>query len=638
MKKREYKLLEELKNKRISKEEIKRTLNFSSDDLLVQSLFELMSNQLDQDAEDISYLKSVISLVKDIIYDSIDIDRKMMKRKIKKLIEKIDTIEIENRSIDNKENDFLKTLTSVESDLMKLDYILETCENRKYKILMFIIEENKNLDYLEKTLDYFPNSVNVKDKDGNSLYFNLIQKYIKQIRDQNEDKEVLLYLNNIILLLGKRKELEFSQKEQSRCLELIFNELKSTHMKSKDSVKQLKRLEELLIEKEDHIDYQQLLSKYHINIEFPNKIIEEIGTCQCNIDQYMYPGYVEITDYIMTIDRFNAKELDDGLSIKTLKNGNYLYGIHITDPLAYMPYSSVVIQEAITREENIYIDRCNSNQSREVISLFPESFSRNQGSLNKGLKRLAKSYYFELDRNGELVDQKYLNTIITVSKRATYNEVNYTLEKGSNDHQFENTIRLLDELTEKLEQKLAIDDLYMDIEKKKRKTIEREKQDNTRAGKIVSTAMIYTGYQVANYFAKEGYPTLYRVHQMNNEAKEKLKQEILNLSPTSNKSMFKQLYEVLLGIYPKATYDIKGRHEGLGLDHYCHVTSPIRRAADIVVDHSLNICYFKNPSDKEIQKLEKEILQAKGIINKKSDDIDQFMNEYVMLKKKRKRS
>ena len=159
---------------------------------------------------------------------------------------------------------------------------------------------------------------------------------------------------------------------------------------------------------------------------------------------------------------------------------------------------------------------------------------------------------------------------------------------------------------------------------------------NNEGEKIVNNIMIFTGKEVANFFYENSYPTLYRIHNIDTNQLSDLKKEIDKTSIV-NKEEFNRLYSTLLNLYPKASYDTKGSHTGLNLQHYCHCTSPIRRAADIVVENSLDVCYFGNPSDKEIYNLENSVNKAKNIINKSYSNNILFLEQYNNLKTKVKK-
>ena len=94
-------------------------------------------------------------------------------------------------------------------------------------------------------------------------------------------------------------------------------------------------------------------------------------------------------------------------------------------------------------------------------------------------------------------------------------------------------------------------------------------------------------------------------------------------------------YKLIEGIYPRGWYDKEGSHDGLCLDHYCHCTSALRRAADIVVEHALEVCYDKEPTEEELQKLQEEIEKRAQQINSKQGPIEWFLKDYQRVYRRR---
>jgi len=144
------------------------------------------------------------------------------------------------------------------------------------------------------------------------------------------------------------------------------------------------------------------------------------------------------------------------------------------------------------------------------------------------------------------------------------------------------------------------------------------------------------GDEVAKFFAEKEYPCLYRTLEIDKTTTKQLETMINNVTNTYGGRVYDKLYQLISGIYPKAEYAKSGRHSGLDLDHYCHITSELRRAADIVVEHALEICYDKVPTEEELNELEKEIDRVSTLINNKSKKIDWFTSEYKALVKTRR--
>lgn len=96
-----------------------------------------------------------------------------------------------------------------------------------------------------------------------------------------------------------------------------------------------------------------------------------------------------------TIDPADAKDFDDALSIQKLENNNYEIGIHIADVSNYLKEDMKMNDEAIQRENSVYlVDR--------TIPMLPEVLSNDLCSLVEAKDRLTMSAVFEMDNNGEV--------------------------------------------------------------------------------------------------------------------------------------------------------------------------------------------------------------------------------------------
>lgn len=511
----------------------------------------------------------------------------------------------------------------------------------RYDLLESIIENSKSIEYIEKTFIDLKGSVNEKDKEGNSLFYNIVTKYIKTIKKGQNSKERLLYYNNIMLLMKSQRCFELSKKEKSKCLNTIYSFLNTLDSNREDyrfRKNAVNRLKETVLSKSisEINNINELTSKYNIYISFSPKVLNEAKRIKYTPDQEK----TRIKDYIISIDGENIVEIDDGLSAQKLPDGTYLLGVHIASPLSYISIDSPMVNEAIKRTSAIYLHNrmhlIPNEAPTSLITMFPKDFSTNIVSLNKKQIRNAKSYYFRIDSSGNIIEREFFRSVINNKKQCSYNEVNNILQHGCDNERLLYTVNTLQEISEILSKRIKLEKIYAD---KKMSTANpaKLKLGNSQAELIVSRPMILTGCEVATYFADNGYPLLYRVHEVSNEDLENLKRELNKLSINDNKKAFNHLYTKLLNLYPKPRNDIEGEHHGLNLKHYCHCTSPIRRAEDIVNERALDVCYFSNPNDKDIYRLEEFINRSKDTINKQSDNISMFLYEYDSIKTKLKK-
>ena len=151
--------------------------------------------------------------------------------------------------------------------------------------------------------------------------------------------------------------------------------------------------------------------------------------------------------------------------------------------------------------------------------------------------------------------------------------------------------------------------------------------------------MLLTGNRVAEFFYNNNYPCLYRVHSVNENDIDRIEELIDNMAKTYGKSGMKNIYKIIGGsvkLYPSGWYAKEGSHYGLGLKHYCRCTSTLRRSADIVVEHALEVCYDNTPTEEDLRKLEIEIDERAKSMNNMQEATSWFVKDYKVNAKKRR--
>lgn len=628
------------KGDKISKKHFEQLFLTEDSETLENLLFSFLYDEVESISHDsdINYLFKAFLYIETLVERYSDIDKKKIKRKLRKIIEKIETIEDENSGFktNKKMINRVDKLKELIYDLY--DRILVKKDNY-YELLEYFIFEIKKISYIEKIFKTFDHTIKAKSLNGETIFCSVIEKYIEVIKDsKSENQDDILYFKNVISLMRNIEGFNLSNSEKSKLLHDILiniNLLNKKDKRYKEQKELLIELKEIIKNENDRVTINKIANYYNIDIDFEDSILEELKIQQSKYKKF--PNRKVIDDYMITIDGRNTYEIDDGLTAKVMKNGNYLLGVHIASVLAYLPFESSLVQNAISKGSSIYLAKNGiySKDENKVIPLFPYDFSTRDASLIEGEYRLANSYFFEIDKNGNIINETYEKTIVKNKRQCTYNEANNIIEYGSkNEYELENILHLLSEIAYVLDNRYHPSEIYQAMKSQSNDPAKVILGSST-AEHIVNQTMVLTGSEVGNWFKdpKRSYPCLLRVHQINNDTVKKLQESIESFIVNSDKERFERLFESLSGIYPKAYYDLSGRHDGMNLDNYCHVTSPLRRSADILQEYALDICYFNKPTDSNLYELERLLTEKKNIINARNNSIDYFLDDCRFQKK-----
>ena len=312
---------------------------------------------------------------------------------------------------------------------------------------------------------------------------------------------------------------------------------------------------------------------------------------------------------IFTIDGAGAKDLDDAVSLRRLKDGWQL-GVHIADVSSYVPEKSALDRLVMSRGTSVYF-------TDKVVPMLPECLSNGACSLNAGEEKYALTALINLDSEGKIIKTKIVPSIIKSRLRGVYSEVNKILG-GTADAELKTkyravtpTLKKMQELYEILSRKaeargyldMSIDEAViilgedgapMDIVRAERGVGER----------MIEQFMLTANEAVATLLSERGIPCVYRVHE--SPAPDKLenfvnylkhvgirytsllqedasgKDYAAVLDEAEEKGIGAAVSRTMLRSMMKAKYsEVRMPHFGLGIDYYCHFTSPIRRLSDL---------------------------------------------------------
>jgi ribonuclease R len=314
-------------------------------------------------------------------------------------------------------------------------------------------------------------------------------------------------------------------------------------------------------------------------------------------------------DVIFTIDGIGAKDLDDAVSLKKLKGGIWQLGVHIADVSHYVKERTHLDRAVMARGTSVYF-------TDKVVPMLPPALSNGACSLNPGEDKYALSAIINLSADGEILSCRVEPTVIRSRVRGVYSEVN-ELFSGEASSEIKSKYK------EVLPSLMRMNELYLILKKRSEmrgalelETSEAEillsesgepvdiiKRERGDAEKLIEQFMLCADEAVATLLTEKQFPCVYRIHE--NPPHDKLQtflQYVYNLGISTSgisdepdcaelsallgkakeMGIGQSVSRVLLRTMSKARYSNEcSRHYGLGIEKYCHFTSPIRRLSDL---------------------------------------------------------
>jgi len=365
---------------------------------------------------------------------------------------------------------------------------------------------------------------------------------------------------------------------------------------------------------------KEILLENGFPIFFPENVIEESERLPDMIPSAEIAKRKDMRSVLtFTIDPIDARDFDDALSIRHLDNGQLEIGVHIADVGYYVEPETALDKEAYIRATSVYLpDRVNP--------MLPERISNELCSLRPHEDKLTFSAVFRMTSKGDVKDVWMGRTAIHSDHRFTYEEVQEIIEQKTGVHQAE--IELLHTIAQRMRRhrfrKGAINFSSSEVRfrlDEKGKPIGIVVKESKESHQLIEEFMLLANRTVAEYAGKvkvnkKAVPFPYRVHDTPDKEKllpfiefAKKYGHVFDIqTPQSIARSFNQMLvdvqgkpeqHVLeqLGIrtMAKAIYTTENiGHYGLGFEHYCHFTSPIRRYPDVLVHRILQECLDGN--------------------------------------------
>lgn len=362
-----------------------------------------------------------------------------------------------------------------------------------------------------------------------------------------------------------------------------------------------------------------IMAEYELPVKFPPNVLKAAEKIGMDIPEKEIARRRDFREVVtFTIDPRDAKDFDDALSVRKLKDGLWEVGVHIADVSFYVTPDTVLDKEAYARATSVYlVDR--------TIPMLPEKLSNGVCSLRPDEEKLCFSAVFRLNEEAQVLEEWFGRTVIRSNRRFTYEEAQEIIEGAEGDYKQE--ILTLNRLAQKLREARfkngAIDfdrvEVKFDLDEKGKPLGVYFKQSK-EANKLIEEFMLLANKKVAEkignvkdkskaktfvyrihdkplddklaefnrFVAKFGYGLKLNSRKALTSSMNKLMQEVKE-RPEQN------LIETLaVRTMAKAVYStVNVGHYGLAFDYYTHFTSPIRRYPDVMV-HRLLQRYLDN--------------------------------------------
>ena len=364
---------------------------------------------------------------------------------------------------------------------------------------------------------------------------------------------------------------------------------------------------------ENDTEMHAILAEY----DLPYRFEPEVEAAAEAIDgRITCKDYAERRDFrqtvTFTVDPADAKDFDDALSVRKVRDGVWEVGVHIADVTHYVRPGSVVDTEADARGTSVYlVDR--------TVPMLPERLCNELCSLRPHEESLCFSAVFTLNENLEILDEWFGRTVIYSDRRFAYEEAQQVIETGRGDYAEE--ILTLNRLAQAMRrERFRNGAISFDRAEAKFRLDEKGRpvgvyfKEQKEANQMIEEFMLLANRRVAEFCGKvrgrkSGRTMVYRVHDEPNVDKlQSFRQFILRFGHVFKASEGRPVAKEMNKLFQK----VKGRpeenvvttlavrsmakayyttdnigHYGLAFPYYTHFTSPIRRYPDMMVHRLL---------------------------------------------------
>jgi ribonuclease R len=321
-----------------------------------------------------------------------------------------------------------------------------------------------------------------------------------------------------------------------------------------------------------------------------------------------------------TIDPVTAQDFDDAVSAQARDDGTIRVWVHIADVSAFVRPGGAVDREAARRSTSVYVPG-------RVEPMLPEALSNDACSLRPHADRLAVTVRMDVDAEGVVRRVTFVRSLVRSDERLDYPRVDriFAGREGAAEP-WATPLQAAREAARALARRRARGSA-LEIENpepefafdRRGHVVAMAPSLQTESHRLIEHLMIAANEQVARHLSARRLPTLYRVHEAPEpDAARRLVAQLTSLGvptpPAGDHMTAGEAGELIAACSRAVDEHVRRRegrgrigltflvlralkqahysprnlgHAGLGLEHYCHFTSPIRRYPDLICHRAL---------------------------------------------------
>ena len=357
------------------------------------------------------------------------------------------------------------------------------------------------------------------------------------------------------------------------------------------------------------------LRRSQIPLQLPAKVLEGVQRCLENLPSDSDKSRLDLTHLkVYTIDDESTTEIDDGLSLEFLENGQQRLWIHIADPTRLLSPGDELDMEARKRTTTVYLPT-------GMIPMFPPELATGPMSLIQGKECSALSFSIILDETGAVQDYSIHISTVKPTYRLTYDDVDEMLELGIEAEPEISAIADLAKLRQKWRETQGAISIFMpeSVIKVNGEEIKIHVIDDSTARLLVAEMMILAGEVAARYGQTHSLAIPYR-HQPQPELPPEEELLAVPAGPARACAVRRCMPRSEMNLTP-------GRHSSLGLEAYTQVTSPIRRYTDLLTHFQIKAHLRDEPQPFSPEEMQ-DIVMCLGTAVREASSVERQTNRY----------